>query len=72
MNTGEGDKQGNLMGKSLACEIQEVRSCLLSSEPQPDEVDRTAGSDQEAHEREVGRAQPAIGGPASPAPEEKS
>ena len=56
MNTGEGDKQGNLMGKSLACEIQEVRSCLLASKPKPDEVDRSTGTDQEAYEREVGRA----------------
>jgi len=60
------------MGKSLGCEIQEVRSCLLSPEPQPDKVDRSTGTDQEAYEREVGRAQPAIGGPASPAPEKKS
>ena len=45
---------------------------LLSSEPQPDEVERSAHADQEADEGQVGGVEEVVSCPADSAPEKEA
>ena len=45
---------------------------LLSTEPQPDEIERSAHTDQEANQGEVGGVEEVVRRPADTAPEQEA